>query len=185
MWKASTMPVSESGCLALLNNNKLFYYLFKLFIVVKPILALPTHIFNWCLTALTFLEAPSTIKQNNTMIAWASLKLFAITAILTFIHHWHIPKYQKGCWVEIPVKNCIVGMLLTCPIDSAFCFSGKRMHHVSNHMQSPYRPTPQKNYSNSRHSVNEQRPAVPPSYNTAMAKRTEAKQVEVGYSCYQ
>ena len=97
------------------------------------------------------------------------------------IHTVNDSIYDFDCaFLEIRVQNCIVGMLLTCPIGSAFCFSGKRMHHVSNHMQSPYRPTPQKNYSNSRNSVNEQRPAVPPSYNTAMAKRTEAKQVEVG-----
>lgn len=47
-------------------------------------------------------------------------------------------------------------------------------------MQSPYRPTPQKTFNTSRSSVGEHRPAVPPSYHTAMAKRTDtSKQVEV------
>lgn len=53
------------------------------------------------------------------------------------------------------------------------------MHHIANNMQSPYRPTTQRPMDGSRNSFKDSRPAVPPSYNTAMAKKSEHKTPEV------
>ena len=62
--------------------------------------------------------------------------------------------------------------------------TGKRLHQVSNHLQNAYKPN-QRAMHDSRNSIQENRPAVPPSYNTAVAKKSAKKSTEVRrLQCY-